>query len=768
MRLSRPLASAAVLSVAITTALIAAPASAAPGDVDVQLLALSDFHGRFTPQSGGDGTLPDPMGVDGPDEGTAPDPLTVGGAAYMATLLDQREADFLGTADNVGGSYFVGAGDLIGASPFESSVFRDEPTIEVLNELGLDYSSVGNHEFDRGYDELLRLQNGECSPEADDDCFTNSAGLPFEGANFPYLGANVTLTDTGAPALPPTATVDTGVPVPGGAPGENVRLGLIGVVTSDTPTLVTPTGIANLTFGDEAAAINREALNLQADGVEAIAVLIHEGGTQTAGGFYNNCNLDPTSPIFDINAATTAAVDLIISAHTHVPYDCSLPDPSGALRPVTQAGFYGKAITDIRMEINAGTGEVDRSTISTDNIPVTRNVAADPDVQAIVDYWNDASAGPRAEVLGTQTADLDRAYLGGAPARNAESGFGNLIADAQLAALQADPATFGDPVAAFMNPGGIRSDVNCADSPSGEPVGTITFGEAFTAQPFSNTVNVVTITGADIDQILEEQWRVSGTGEALLLLSTSDSLRYDYDPRLPIGGRVDIASITIDGTPIDAADSYDIVANSFLTAGGDAFAGFTNGTEPITGPNDVDALADYLGANSPVTPPALDRANSLDPAQPQNDDGSGTGPCDLPVTPPGGGAGLAVTVSPTTVAIGETLTITGTGFAAGEVVAGVLTSTPVDLGTKPADANGTVVFSVRIPASLEVGAHTATLSGASGSAAAPFNVVAAGGTLAQTGLDGLGLSSLAGLLLLSGAGACLAGRRRARSTGFAH
>lgn len=761
MRLSRPLASAAVLSVAITTALIAAPASAAPGDVDVQLLALSDFHGRISPQSGGDAALPGFTG-------------DVGGAAYMATLLDQQEADFRNDVDNEpagDGSYFVGAGDLINASPFESSVFRDEPTIEALNAMDLDYSSVGNHEFDRGFAELQRIEAGGCSPEPDDDCFPTSTGGEFAGTGWPYLAANVINDATGLPALDASAIVD----VPNPAGGDPVRLGLIGAVTVDTPQLVTPTGIEGLSFTDPAEAINAEAARLQADeGVEALAVLIHEGGVQTGGSDYTDCNLAPESPILGINADTTAAVDLIISAHTHVPYDCSLPDPDGNPRPVTQAGFYGKAVTDIRMEISPITGEVDRGTIITDNIPVARTVGADPEVQAIVDYWATQSAEPSAAVLGTQTADLDRANLAGAPVRNAESGFGNLIADAQLAALQADPATFGDPVAAFMNPGGIRADINCADVPSGEPVGTITFGEAFTAQPFSNTVNVVTITGADIDQVLEEQWRIvpppstapPGTPptEALLLLSTSDSLRYDYDPRLPLGQRVDIASITIDGTPIDAAAEYDIVANSFLTAGGDAFAGFTNGTEdPITGPNDVDALADYLGANSPVAPPALDRANSLDPAQPQDDDGSGTGPCDLPVTPPGGGAGLAVTVSPTTVAIGETLTITGTGFAAGEAVAGVLASTPVDLGTKPADANGTVVFSVRIPASLEVGPHIATLSGASGSATAPFNVVAAGSTLAQTGLDSLGLSSIAGLLLLSGAGACLAGRRRGRT-----
>jgi 5'-nucleotidase len=399
------------------------------------------------------------------------------------------------------------------------------------------------------------------------------------------------------------------------------------------------------------------------------------------------------------NANTTAAVDLIISAHTHVPYDCVLDDPAGAPRPVTQAGFYGKAITDIRMEINSTSGEVDRATITADNIPVTRDVPADPDIQRIVDYWLAQSAGPRAVVLGTQSADLDRAYLDGSSVRSAESGFGNLIADAQLAALAGDP-TYGNVVAAFMNPGGIRADINCADTPSGEPVGTITFGEAFTAQPFSNTVNAVRLSGTAIDQILEQQWRVVNGAEQFLALSVSATLQYSYDPRLPLGERIAPGAITINGVPVDPAGEYDVVANSFLTSGGDGFAAFTTGTTPITGPNDVDALAAYIAENSPVAPPALGRAISLDPARPQVDDGSGTGPCDLPVAPPG-------PVPPGPVAPG-----------------------PVAPGAGPPGKPG------------------------------PVALPAPG--LPATGVPTGELSVLAGLLLLSGAGACVVGRPRRR------
>lgn len=674
---------------------VGTPAAAAPGDVDVQLLALSDFHGRFTPQTGGDGTLPGFTGA-------------VGGAAYMATLLDQRAAAFAAASDNGDGSFFVGAGDLISASPFESSVYKDEPTIEVLNALGLDYSSVGNHEFDRGFEELQRIIDGGCTGAPNvDSCFTDSTGdTTFDGADFPYLGANVLDTATGEPVLPEYSIIETG----------GVKLGLIGVVTSDVPTLVTPTGIVGLTFEDEATAINRVASELQAQGVQALAVLIHEGGLQNpaATSFYNQCN-GLSGPIVDINANTTAAVDLIVSAHTHVPYDCSLLDPAGNLRPVTQAGFYGKAITDIRMEISTTTGDIDRATITADNIPVGHDVTPDPEIQAIVDYWLAESAGPRGEVLGTQSADLDRAYLAGAAVRTSESGFGNFIADAQLDSVQDNPAVFGNPVAAFMNPGGIRADINCATRDSGEPSGTITFGEAFTAQPFSNNVNVETISGAAIDQTLEQQFIDPATGleRTMLHLSVSASLHYDFDARLPLGARV--SNVRIDGVLIDPAANYLIVANSFLTAGGDGFSALISAGEPaITGPLDVDALADYIGENSPVAPPPLDRANSLDPTQSFNDDGTGTGPC--PVFDP------AVIVSPDPVRRGGTVTVTATGFEPGDEATVVVPARWTAPAPQTVGPEGTVTFVIDVPTNSKVGPNTITVNTTSGSASDGFVV----------------------------------------------
>lgn len=604
------------------------PAAAAPGDIDVQLLAVNDFHGRIEVQTGGDGELgtdPGPDGVHGTDDDIVE---LVGGAANLAVTLDQQAADFGGE-----NSFFVGAGDLISASTFTSSVFLDEPTIEVLNALGMDYSSVGNHEFDRGTDELLRIDV--------DSCFTDSTGdTTFDGADFPYLAANVVYndqgTDPGEPILPPYQLLDV---------GEGQRMALIGVVTQTTPTIVSPTGVETVDFLDEAETINSYAAELTdpafPGGPVAIAVLIHEGGTAVGpnAGDFNACdNLEGL--VVDINAGlATGDVDLIVSAHTHQAYNCRLPrtgEPVGAgTRLVTQGGFYGKLVSDVRLQISPTTGEIDPETMVAVNVPVLQG-AGDPDVAAIVQYWTDRAAEQGQLSVGSQSEDIDRAYLAGVAVRDSESSLGSLIADAQLASVQSED--FNDPVIAFMNPGGIRADLNCLSSGEGDPDGNVTFSEVFTVQPFGNTVNTLRLTGADIDQVLEEQFPNNPNTppdeeiRTTLLLSVSEGFTYEFDPNATWGDAVDADSIMLDGEVIDPEGEYVVAVNSFLAGGGDSFYGFTNGTDPVTGPVDVDAFADYIGANSPVSAPPLGRSVSLDPSRPLDDDGSGTGPCS-PATP---------------------------------------------------------------------------------------------------------------------------------------
>jgi 5'-nucleotidase len=620
-------------------------AAAAPGDV-VQLIAMNDFHGRISPQAGGDGTLITGPGVD-TVYGTADDVSeTVGGAANIATTLTDLRTAFPGPDES---SFFVGAGDLVSASPFNSSVFKDEPTIEVLNALGLDYSSVGNHEFDRGITELKRISTATDGYEAahggavtacqgvtaeETGCFNDSTGTAFAGAQFPYLAANVVDQATQEPVLPPYEVVTD-------AAGN--RVGLIGVVTDDTPNIVSPTGIAGLTFGDEADAINLYAGQLHDQGIEAIAVMIHEGGTQAAGNGLTTCGLSPDSPIIAINDEVSPEVDAIISAHTHVPYDCTLPVPgvNGVERLVTQAGFYGKALTDIRLTFGAD-GDIDWAQSSATNVPV-RRTAPDAAVQQIVGYWEARAAAEGSVPVGTQTADLDRAYRAGTAVRDAESGLGNLVADAQLAYARATPSLGGTDVdVAFMNPGGLRADINCLSSGTGDPDGNVTYAETFSVQPFSNTVNTVDLTGAGIEQVLEQQWATRSGSNAMLHLSVA-GLTYEFDARRAVGDRVDPASVLVGGEPLSLTATYTVAANSFLIAGGDSFTAFTahrpSGAVAVTGGNDVDAFNEYVLANSPVSPPALDRAVSLDPANTWDDDGSGAGPCapgtsTPPVEPP--------------------------------------------------------------------------------------------------------------------------------------
>src|SRR3712207_6507802 len=317
---------------------------------------MNDFHGRISETEGGDSELIDAAG----------NTLVVGGSAHVASTADAARAAFVAAGGTPEASLFVGAGDLISASPFNSSVFKDEPTIEVLDAMGLDVSSVGNHEFDRGTEELKRISAATDEYElehgglveacegvvvGETGCF-GTGEHEFDGADFPYLAANVVSRETGAPLLPPFQVFDVG----GGK-----QLALIGVVTETTPTIVSPAGIADVEFIDEATAVNQWVPVLQEAGIEAIGVLVHEGGENTGLDAVDPSGCDQlTGPIVDINAATDAAVDVIISAHTHQAYDCVLVDPAGQPRLVTQAGFYGRLLGDIRLTIDGETGDVER------------------------------------------------------------------------------------------------------------------------------------------------------------------------------------------------------------------------------------------------------------------------------------------------------------------------------------------------------------------------------------------------------------------------
>ncbi|HET9541174.1 MAG TPA: bifunctional metallophosphatase/5'-nucleotidase [Candidatus Limnocylindria bacterium] len=562
-------------------ALAAKPPTTPPHAVNVQLLAINDFHGNLQPPTGSSGRV----GVADSDTlCTAAGPATcvlAGGVAYLADDIKDLEAT------NPGNTLVVAAGDSIGGTPLISAAFHDEPTIEALNLLGLDISAVGNHEFDEGVDELLRIQNGGCHPT--DGCQT---GHTYGGANFDFLAANVVYKDTGEPILP-ASKVET---------IDGVKVGFIGLTLEGTNLIVSPAGIQDVNFLDEAATINAATADLRSQGVKTIVVLIHEGGAQSVGlnpGTTDTCT-GMSGAIVDIVSNLDARADMVVSGHTHNAYNCRLPNSEGALIPVSSSSSFGRLVTDIDLKINAKSGRPMQ--IAVDNKIVVRD---DQDAAAadLVSNYQTLVAPIANRVVGSITATITRA--GDA---EGESALGDVIADAQLAWSQAAGADI-----AFMNPGGIRTDL-VFDAPVGTG-GIVTFGEAFAVQPFNNLVVTQDMTGAQIKAVLEQQWAActppGRSQNATVILQVSAGFTYSYSESQACGSR--ISNMMLGTTPIDPAAIYQVTANNFLADGGDSFPAFAVGTNRVFAPQfDVDALAAYLGGpTAPIAPGPQNRITEL-------------------------------------------------------------------------------------------------------------------------------------------------------------
>ncbi|WP_116199427.1 bifunctional metallophosphatase/5'-nucleotidase [Amycolatopsis circi] len=547
-------AAAALAAVAVTSA----PAEAAQ-TTDVRIIALNDLHGNLEPPSGSSGriTLPDGSKVD------------AGGAAYLATHVKQLESQ-------VRNSMVLSSGDNIGASPVISALFHDEPTMDFLNELGVKASVVGNHEFDEGYQELLRMQFGGCNKT--DGCQFRKS---YDGARFPLLGSNVYF-DNGLPALLPFS-----IQYSGGVP-----VGIIGATLKDLPSVVTPEAIKGLKFGDEVEAINRTANILDRLGVKAQVVLLHQGDEALPGAGPNDCKVQPNGDAATIAKNVTPKVDAIFTAHSHQQYNCVINDPAGQPRPVIQGASFGRLLSVVDLKIDRRTRDVVRSQTKAHNEIVTRDVTPDPAVTKLVDEARTKAAPIANKQVGTITADLPAA---GGP--SGESPLGDVIADAQLEGTKSNNA-----VIAMTNPGGIRADLTYKSSSAGEGDGVVTYGEAFTVQPFSNIMQTITLTGANLKNVLEQQWGQPGGTK---ILQISKSLHYTYSAAAPVGSRV--SNITVNGTAVDPAAKYRVSVNNFLAAGGDGFAEFTKGTDLAGGPVDLDAFIAYLGAHPGIAPPPADR-----------------------------------------------------------------------------------------------------------------------------------------------------------------
>jgi 5'-nucleotidase len=542
-----------ILALAITLALAAPSSAQTPAPVDLRILAINDFHGYLRPFPGG-------ITIADPEDKTKKITVAAGGAEHMATLVRELREGRKNTI-------FVAAGDLIGASPFLSALFHDEPTIEALSMMGLNISSVGNHEFDEGKDELLRMQNGGCHPT--DKC---RGPQPFTGAKFRYLAASTFEKATGKTVFPAYEIREfDGIPV-----------AFIGLTLKGTPGLVSPVGIAGLEFRDEAETVNALIPELKARGVEAIVVLIHEGGLPT--GDYNECP-GISGPIVDIVQKFDKAVDVVVTGHTHRAYVCEL---EGKL--VTSGDKYGTLVTAIDLKLDPATRDI-ISAKANNNIVRSASLAKDPQQTVLLDAYDRVAAPIANRPAGSVSNTLSRV-----PNAAGESPLGDIIADAQLAATSAEDK--GGAVIAFTNPGGVRTDITRKED------GAVTYADLFASQPFRNQLVTMTLTGKQIKDMLEQQWL---DPKRPRILQVSRGFSYAWDNSRPDGERVLAERMSLNGRTIDPAASYRVTVNNFLSVGGDGFTVLTQGTAPLIGVYDTDALLAYFTANSPVGPTAADR-----------------------------------------------------------------------------------------------------------------------------------------------------------------
>ena len=561
------------VAAALCGSVLAAPvADAAPKNqpkphVSLQILSFNDFHGHLE-------------ATDGPLSAAAdPSRTPVGGAEYLAATLDKLRQGKKNTLT-------VAAGDLIGGSTFLSGMFHDEPSIESLNAMGLDVSGVGNHEFDEGTTELLRIQNGGCHP--DDGCYFEEE---FAGADFQYLAANVVVKDTGQTLLPATEVREV----------DGVKVGFIGMTLEGTDTLVSPAGVSTVDFKDEVETANAQAALLKKQGVEAIVVLLHEGGVNP--GSYNGCE-GISDPIVQIAANMDPEIDMIVSGHTHQAYVCQIPDPNGDLRLVTSAADYGRVVTETTMVLNRNTGDMIRGLTRATNHLVARSaVQKDAEQTAIIAKWNELAGPQKAEVVGTHTEPILGDSSGN---RGIETPMADLVADAIL--WGTDTPEEGGAEIAFMNVGGVREDLPMKEKYD-EGEGEITFQEAYDIAPFGNLLVTIDLTGAEIKAVLEQQY-VKGRpgGRDYLALGVSDGFTYTWDDSRPQGDKVIAESMKLKGADILPNETYRVATLSFLAQGGDSFSAFTAGKNLVGGPEDLANLVAYFRANPDLTAPVYRNA----------------------------------------------------------------------------------------------------------------------------------------------------------------
>jgi 5'-nucleotidase len=569
-----------VLLVLLIVGILGAAPPAA--QITVKLIAINDFHGYLEPTE--TFALPDPADT----QKTIHEP--VGGAAYLATVIGDLKA---GNPRNV----VVGAGDMVGASPLSSALFHDEPTIQALNAMGLEFTSVGNHEFDEGKAELLRKQRGGCRPAGKigvDTCLINGT---FSGAKYEYLAANVIDDATGKTLFPPYAIkyFDAGN-------GKRVGIAFIGVVLHDTPVVTTAAGVRGLHFADEADTINSLLPSIHAQGIHAVVVLIHQGIFTSVG--YN----DPTCAGADGDLLPELdkldrSIRLVISGHTHRAYLCA--SGQGTNNPhvfYTSAGKYGQIVSDINVDLDVATDTIANISAHNDLVVNDRGpnplaetisaVAPNPAIAALVAGYHGATAPLVNRVIGHAAADISLDGAEVARGGSGEDAIGDVIADARTFAV---PGSIG-----LINGGGVRSFLHGGD---------VTFGAAYNVQPFGDLLYTETLTGAQLLTLLDEQWIGKKEVE---LLGISHGLTYTWDASKPdAASKVVPGSVKYDGAPIDPVADYRVTVDAFMADGGDGYVVLRQGRQKTAGELDLQALDAYITAKSPLAPPPSDRVARL-------------------------------------------------------------------------------------------------------------------------------------------------------------
>lgn len=547
----------------------------------INILAFNDFHGNLEPPKRF-------IEAEDPTDTNKSVRIPVGGVSYFADAINKLRAQYPNNA-------VVSAGDLISASPLTSSLFLDEPTIETMNEIKIDFNAVGNHEFDRGTDELRRLQNGGCQQyTTTKPCQINK---DFAGAKFNFLAANVSLKADPQRTLFPAYKIKR---------YGNIPVAFIGLTLEATPTIVSASGIKDVDFHDEAETVNSLIPELKKQGVEAIVVVVHEGVAPSTKFNAKTC-AGLSGPLTGILDRLDTAVDVVVSGHTHQSYICDY----STLNPqkpflLTSAGQYGTAITNIKLELDGKTGDVIKKdaqqvpiqseayTSGTTTVNLTNlyeKFSKTPSIEAILDKYRQAVTTISARIVGTATTVINRNA-----AESGETALGNLIADAQQAAALTASNQGSD--FTLMNPGGVRADLQTNSN------NQITFGDVFAVQPFGNSIVTLSLTGQQIRELLEQQWS-GANADRPRILQPSKELSYAYKKDATAVPRA--TQIMISGQALMDSKSYRVTVNSFIADGGDNFTVLTKGTNRVGGGQDVDALEKYINQNSPVQAPETNR-----------------------------------------------------------------------------------------------------------------------------------------------------------------